>query len=233
MDIDISADLLYYIIYNKRALSIEHCALIRRIRENCEMRKGLALTTVFMAIVIAVVIVASTFAFFSNVPDKTVVTIGANDDFSISLGDAVGTAQLFPQTPVSDNSGGVSGEKKYASVTIEYTVAVEGAASITLRVSDSYEWTGVDADVEDLQGLQDYVNSHIKCRLYAAGEQPPEWGAAGAAEYKLPKFNPGATGTVKLDVMLDLSEELAPPELEDATLTVRVGVEKTTSGESA
>ena len=189
------------------------------------MRKGLALTTVFMAIVIAVVIVASTFAFFSNVPDKTVVTIGANDDFSISLGDAVGTAQLFPQTPVSDNSGGVSGEK-YASVTIEYTVAVEGAASITLRVSD-YAWTGVD---EDVQG---YVNSHIKCRLYAAGGQPLEWGAAGAAEYKLPNFNPGATGKVTLDVMLDLSEELAPPELKDATLTVRVGVEKTTSGESA
>ena len=206
-------------------MSIEHCALIRRIRENCEMRKGLALTTVFMAIVIAVVIVASTFAFFSNVPDKTVVTIGANDDFSISLGDAVGTAQLFPQTPVSDNSGGVSGEK-YASVTIEYTVAVEGAASITLRVSDSYAWTGVDADV------QNYVNSHIKCRLYA-GEQPPEWGAAGAAEYELPNINPGATGKVTLDVMLDLSEELAPPELEGATLTVRVGVEKTTSGESA
>lgn len=190
------------------------------------MRKGLALTTVFMAIVIAVVIVASTFAFFSNVPDKTVVTIGANDDFSISLGDAVGTAKLFPQPPVSDNSGGVSGGK-YASVTIEYTVAVEGAASITLRVSDSYTWTGVDADV------QDYVNSHIKCRLYAVGEQPPEWGAAGAAEYELPNFNPGATGTVTLDVMLDLSEELAPPELERATLTVRVGVEKTTSGESA
>lgn len=189
------------------------------------MRKGLALTTVFMAIVIAVVIVASTFAFFSNVPDKTVVTIGANDDFSISLGEAVGTAQLFPQTPVSDNSGGVFGEK-YASVTIEYTVAVEGAASITLRVSDSYAWTGVDADV------QDYVKAHIKCRLYA-GEQPPEWGAAGAAEYKLPNITPGATGTVTLDVMLDLSEELAPPELKGATLTVRVGVEKTTSGESA
>ena len=184
-----------------------------------------------MAIVIAVVIVASTFAFFSNVPDKTVVTIGANDDFSISLGDAVGTAALSPQTPVSDNSGGVSGEK-YASVTIEYTVAVEGAESITLRVSDSYEWTGVDADVEDLQDLQNYVNSHIKCRLYA-GEQPPEWGAAGAAEYELPNITPGATGTVKLDVMLDISEELAPPELEGATLTVRVGVEKTTSGESA
>lgn len=189
------------------------------------MRKGLALTTVFMAIVIAVVIVASTFAFFSNVPDKTVVTIGANDDFSISLGDAVGTAQLFPQTPVSDNGGGVFGEK-YASVTIEYTVAVEGAESITLRVSDSYAWTGVGEDV------QDYVNSHIKCRLYA-GEQPPEWGTAGAAEYELPNINPGATGTVTLDVMLDLSEELAPPELEGATLTVRVGVEKTTSGESA
>lgn len=193
------------------------------------MRKGLALTTVFMAIVIAVVIVASTFAFFSNVPDKTVVTIGANDDFSISLGDAVGTAQLFPQTPVSDNSGGASGEK-YASVTIEYTVAVEGAESIALRVSDSYAWTGVDADVQD---LQDYVNSHIKCRLYAAGGQPPEWGAAGAAEYELPNITPGATGKVTLDVMLDLSEELAPPELEGATLTVRVGVEKTTSGESA
>lgn len=194
------------------------------------MRKGLALTTVFMAIVIAVVIVASTFAFFSNVPDKTVVTIGANDDFSISLGDAVGTAQLFPQTPVSDNSGGVSGEK-YASVTIEYTVAVEGAESITLRVSDSYAWTGVGEDVVG-KDVQDYVNSHIKCRLYAGG-QPPEWGAAGAAEYELPNITPGATGTVKLDVMLDISEELAPPELEGATLTVRVGVEKTTSGESA
>ena len=201
--------------------------MIRRIRENCEMRKGLALTTVFMAIVIAVVIVASTFAFFSNVPDKTVVTIGANDDFSISLGDAVGTAQLFPQTPVSDNSGGVSGEK-YASVTIEYTVAVEGAASITLRVAD-YAWTGVGEDVVDAD-VQNYVKSHIKCRLYAKGEQPPEW---GAAEYKLPNIAPGATGTVRLDVMLDLSEELAPPELKGATLTVRVGVEKTTSGESA
>ena len=194
------------------------------------MRKGLALTTVFMAIVIAVVIVASTFAFFSNVPDKTVVTIGANDDFSISLGDAVGTAQLFPQTPVSDNSGGVFGEK-YASVTIEYTVAVEGAASITLRVSD-YAWTGVGEDVVDAD-VQNYVNSHIKCRLYAEGGQPPEWGAASAAEYKLPNINSGATGKVTLDVMLDLSEELAPPELKDATLTVRVGVEKTTSGESA
>lgn len=192
------------------------------------MRKGLALTTVFMAIVIAVVIVASTFAFFSNVPDKTVVTIGANDDFSISLGDAVGTAALSPQTPVSDNSGGVSGEK-YASVTIEYTVAVEGAESITLRVSDSYAWTGVGEDVVG-EDVQDYVNSHIKCRLYAAGEQPLEW---GAAEYKLPDIAPGATGKVTLDVMLDLSEELAPPELKGATLTVRVGVEKTTSGESA
>lgn len=198
------------------------------------MRKGLALTTVFMAIVIAVVIVASTFAFFSNVPDKTVVTIGANDDFSISLGEAEGTARLSPQTPVSDNGGGVFGEKKYASVTIEYTVAVEGAESITLRVSDAYVWTGVDAGVDaDVDAVQDYVNSHIKCRLYAKGEQPPEWGAAGAAEYALPVITPGATGVVTLDVMLDLSEELAPPELKDATLTVRVGVEKTTSGESA
>ena len=141
--------------------------------------------------------------------------------------EAEGTARLSPQTPVSDNGGGVFGEKKYASVTIEYTVAVEGAESITLRVSDSYAWTDVDADV------QDYVNSHIKCRLYAEGGQPPEWGAAGAAEYALPVITPGATGTVTLDVMLDLSEELAPPELKDATLTVRVGVEKTTSGESA
>ena len=231
MGIDISADLLYYIIYNKRALSIEHCASIRRIRENCEMRKGLALTTVFMAIVIAVVIVASTFAFFSNVPDKTVVTIGANDDFSISLGDAVGTAALSPQTPVSNNSGGVSGEKKYASVTIEYTVAVEGAASITLRVSDSYEWTGADGAPLD-EDVAAYIEPYIKCRLYRDGVAP-EWGAAGAAEYKLPNINPGATGKVTLDVMLDLSEELAPPELEGATLTVRVGVEKTTSGESA
>lgn len=185
-----------------------------------------------MAIVIAVVIVASTFAFFSNVPDKTVVTIGANDDFSISLGDAVGTAALSPQTPVSDNSGGVFGEKKYASVTIEYTVAVEGAASITLRVSDSYEWTGVGEDVVG-EDVQNYVKSHIKCRLYAKGGQPPEWGAAGAAEYELPNITPGATGKVTLDVMLDLSEELAPPELKGATLTVRVGVEKTTSGENA
>ena len=184
------------------------------------MRKGLALTTVFM-----------TFAFFSNVPDKTVVTIGANDDFSISLGDAVGTAALSPQTPVSNNGGEHIGEK-YASVTIEYTVAVEGAASITLRVSDSYAWTGVGEDVVG-KDVQNYVNSHIKCRLYAAGGQPPEWGAAGAAEYELPNINPGATGTVTLDVMLDLSEELAPPELKGATLTVRVGVEKTTSGESA
>lgn len=189
------------------------------------MRKGLALTTIFIAIVVAVVIVSASFAFFSNVPDETVVTIGANDDFSISLGEAVGTAQLFPQTPVSDNSGGVFGEK-FASVTIEYTVAVEDATAITLRVSSDYSWTGVGEDV------QAYVNSHIKCRLYA-GEQPPEWGAAGAAEYALPNITPGATGTVTLDVMLDLSEELAPPELKGATLTVRVGVEKTTSGESA
>ena len=194
------------------------------------MRKGLALTTVFMAIVIAVVIVASTFAFFSNVPDKTVVTIGANDDFSISLGDAVGTAQLFPQTPVSDNSGGVSGEK-YASVTIEYTVAVEGAASITLRVSDFYAWTDADGAPLD-EGVAAYIKPYVKCRLYRDGVAP-EWGAAGAAEYELPNSNPGATGTVTLDVMLDLSEELAPPELKGATLTVRVGVEKTTSGESA
>ena len=193
------------------------------------MRKGLALTTVFMAIVIAVVIVASTFAFFSNVPDKTVVTIGANDDFSISLGDAVGTAALSPQTPVSDNSGGVSGEK-YASVIIEYTVAVEGAESITLRVAD-YAWTYADGAPLD-EDVAAYIKPYVKCRLYRGGDAP-EWGAAGAAEYKLPNITPGATGTVKLDVMLDLSEELAPPELEGATLTVRVGVEKTTSGESA
>ena len=195
------------------------------------MRKGLALTTVFMAIVIAVVIVASTFAFFSNVPDKTVVTIGANDDFSISLGDAVGTAQLFPQTPVSNNSGGVSGEKKYASVTIEYTVAVEGAASITLRVSDSYAWTDAYGAPLD-KDVAAYIKPYVKCRLYLGGDAP-EWDDAGAAEYELPNFNPGATGKVTLDVMLDLSEELAPPELKGATLTVRVGVEKTTSGESA
>ena len=195
------------------------------------MRKGLALTTVFMAIVIAVVIVASTFAFFSNVPDKTVVTIGANDDFSISLGDAVGTAQLFPQTPVSDNNGGVSGEKKYASVIIEYTVAVEGAESITLRVSDSYAWTGADGAPLD-EDVAAYIKPYVKCRLYLGGDAP-EWDDAGAAEYALPDFSMGAMGTVTLDVMLDLSEELAPPELKDATLTVRVGVEKTTSGESA
>lgn len=194
------------------------------------MRKGLALTTVFMAIVIAVVIVASTFAFFSNVPDKTVVTIGANDDFSISLGDAVGTARLFPQTPVSDNGGGVSGEK-YASVTIDYTVAVEGAASITLRVSDLYAWTYADGAPLD-EDVAAYIKPYIKCRLYLGGDAP-EWGAAGAAEYELPDFSMGATGKVTLDVMLDISEELAPPELDGATLTVRVGVEKTTSGESA
>lgn len=231
MGIDILANLLYYIIYNKRALSIGHCALIRRIRENCEMRKGLALTTVFMAIVIAVVIVASTFAFFSNVPDKTVVTIGANDDFSISLGDAVGTAQLFPQTPVSDNGGEHIGDK-VASVTIEYTVAVEDATSVVLRVSDSYAWTDADGAPLD-KDVAAYIEPYVKCRLYRGGEQPPEWGAAGAAEYKLPDINPGATGKVTLDVMLDISEELAPPELVGATLTVRVGVEKTTSGESA
>ena len=193
------------------------------IRENCEMRKGLALTTIFIAIVVAVVIVSASFAFYSNVPDETVVTIGANDDFSISLGEAVGTAQLFPQTPVSDNSGGVFGEK-FASVTIEYTVAVEDATAITLRVSSDYSWTGVG------EGVSGYVDSFIKCRLYADGDDPPEW---GEAEYELPSVAVGATGKLILDVKLDLSEELTPPELTGATLTVRVGVEKTTSGESA
>ena len=107
------------------------------------MRKGLALTTVFMAIVIAVVIVASTFAFFSNVPDKTVVTIGANDDFSISLGDAVGTAQLFPQTPVSDNSGDVS-----ANVTVSVSELTVGSAAFEEGADEDERWNQYVSDTE-------------------------------------------------------------------------------------
>ena len=109
-------------------------------------------------------------------------------------------------------------------MTIEYTVAVEDATAITLRVSSDYSWTGVG------EGVSGYVDSFIKCRLYADGDDPPEW---GEAEYELPSAAVGATGKLILDVKLDLSEELTPPELTGATLTVRVGVEKTTSGESA
>ena len=103
---------------------------------------------------------------------------------------------------------------------------------LAMRVSDSsYAWTDADGAPLD-EGVVAYIKPYIKCRLYWDGVAP-EWDAVDAAEYKLPNITPGATGTVTLDVMLDLSEELAPPELKGATLTVRVGVEKTTSGESA
>lgn len=190
------------------------------------MRKGMALTTVFIAAVVAVVIVGSAFAFFSNVPDSAIVTIGADDSFSVSLGEAGGTAQLRPQVPTADNSGDPYGEETFARVTIPYTVAsMEGVTAITLRVTDIYRWTKdgepVDADVTA------YVNQYIVCRLYADGGAVPEW---GTNEYVLPDISPGTEGTVILEVKLDLVEELAPEEIEGATLTVRVGISKTTSG---
>lgn len=190
------------------------------------MRKGMALTTVFIAAVVAVVIVGSAFAFFSNVPDSAIVTIGADDSFSVSLGEAGGTAQLRPQVPTADNSGDPYGEETFARVTIPYTVAsMEGVTAITLRVTDIYRWTKdgepVDADVTA------YVDPYIVCRLYADGGAVPEW---GTNDYLLPDISPGTEGTVILEVKLDLVEELAPEEIEGATLTVRVGISKTTSG---
>lgn len=190
------------------------------------MRKGMALTTVFIATVVAVVIVGSAFAFFSNVPDSAIVTIGADDSFSVSLGEAGGTAQLRPQVPTADNSGDPYGEETFARVTIPYTVAsMEGVTAITLRVTDIYRWTKDGASLGD--DLATYVNQYIVCRLYADGGAVPEW---GTNEYLLPDISPGTEGTVILEVKLDLVEELAPEEIEGATLTVRVGISKTTSG---
>ncbi len=185
------------------------------------MRKGMALTTVFIAITVAVIIVGSAFAFFSNVPDSTIITIGAEDNFSISFGESESGSLLSAQTPVSDNSGDVLGER-FATVTISYTVMqMEDVTSITLQVGSAYEWSKDGAVVASDAAA--YLNDHLVCRIYAEGAEAPQW---GQTSYTLPDVTPGATGDVVLDVKLDLSEELAPPQMQGATLTVRVGISK-------
>lgn len=189
------------------------------------MRKGIALATVFTAIAVAIVMVGSAFAFFGNVPDTQTISIGAYDEFSISLGEGEEQGFLSPQTAASDNSGGALGEN-YVSVTVPYTVAdMEGVTAITLEVYDVYSWTADGAPLaEDIAA---YVNANLQCRIYAQGAQAPAW---GTTTYALPSVAPGAEGSVIMDVKLALTDEETPSELTGAVLTVRIGVEKTVAG---
>lgn len=188
------------------------------------MKKKTAVIAIIFVILIALTGIGAAFAFFPNESDSSYLTVDSNDQFSISIGVGETQGQLIPVKAVNDNTaaGNIS-DSDGVRIDVPYVIgeAEEGVSSMKVVV---YASTAVwrDADGQELPGvIQDYMQGKLDMCLYAGDQPTYNWSNASAV-FNFENPAAGTTGTLKLAIRFNVTDELLPEEIMNATVTVSV-----------
>ena len=188
------------------------------------MKKKTAVIAIIFVILIALTGIGAAFAFFPNESDSSYLTVDSNDQFSISIGVGETQGQLIPVKAVNDNTaaGNIS-DSDGVRIDVPYVIgeAEEGVTSMKVVV---YASTAVwrDADGQELPGeIQDYMQGKLDMCLYAGDPPTYNWNNASAV-FNFENPAAGTTGTLKLAIRFNVTDELLPEEIMNSTVTVSV-----------
>lgn len=188
------------------------------------MKKKTAVIAIIFVILIALTGIGAAFAFFPNESDSSYLTVDSNDQFSISIGVGETQGQLIPVKAVNDNTaaGNIS-DSDGVRIDVPYVIgeAEEGVTSMRVVV---YASTAVwrDADGQELPGeIQDYMQGKLDMCLYAGDQPTYNWSNASAV-FNFENPAAGTTGTLKLAIRFNVTDELLPEEIMNSTVTVSV-----------
>ena len=188
------------------------------------MKKKTAVIAIIFVILIALTGIGAAFAFFPNESDSSYLTVDSNDQFSISIGVGETQGQLIPVKAVNDNTaaGNIS-DSDGVRIDVPYVIgeAEEGVTSMKVVV---YASTAVwrDADGQELPGeIQDYMQGKLDMCLYAGDPPTYNWSNASAV-FNFENPASGTTGTLKLAIRFNVTDELLPEEIMNSTVTVSV-----------
>ena len=188
------------------------------------MKKKTAVIAIIFVILIALTGIGAAFAFFPNESDTSYLTVDSNDQFSISIGVGETQGQLIPVKAVNDNTaaGNIS-DSDGVRIDVPYVIgeAEEGVTSMKVVV---YASTAVwrDADGQELPGeIQDYMQGKLDMCLYAGDQPTYNWSNASAV-FNFENPAAGTTGTLKLAIRFNVTDELLPEEIMNSTVTVSV-----------
>lgn len=188
------------------------------------MKKKTAVIAIIFVILIALTGIGAAFAFFPNESDSSYLTVDSNDQFSISIGVGETQGQLIPVKAVNDNTaaGNIS-DSDGVRIDVPYVIgeAEEGVTSMKVVV---YASTAVwrDADGQEFPGeIQDYMQGKLDMCLYAGDQPTYNWSNASAV-FNFENPAAGTTGTLKLAIRFNVTDELLPEEIMNSTVTVSV-----------
>lgn len=188
------------------------------------MKKKTAVIAIIFVILIALTGIGAAFAFFPNESDSSYLTVDSNDQFSISIGVGETQGQLIPVKAVNDNTaaGNIS-DSDGVRIDVPYVIgeAEEGVTSMKVVV---YASTAVwrNADGQELpEEIQDYMQGKLDMCLYAGDQPTYNWSNASAV-FNFENPAAGTTGTLKLAIRFNVTDELLPEEIMNSTVTVSV-----------
>ena len=188
------------------------------------MKKKTVVIAIIFVILIALTGIGAAFAFFPNESDFSYLTVDSNDQFSISIGVGETQGQLIPVKAVNDNTaaGNIS-DSDGVRIDVPYVIgeAEEGVTSMKVVV---YASTAVwrDADGQELpEEIQDYMQGKLDMCLYAGDPPAYNWSNASAV-FNFENPAAGTTGTLKLAIRFNVTDELLPEEIMNSTVTVSV-----------
>lgn len=188
------------------------------------MKKKTAVIAIIFVILIALTGIGAAFAFFPNESDSSYLTVDSNDQFSISIGVGETQGQLIPVKAVNDNTaaGNIS-DSDGVRIDVPYVIgeAEEGVTSMKVVV---YASTAVwrNADGQELpEEIQDYMQGKLDMCLYAGDKPAYNWSNASAV-FNFENPAAGTTGTLKLAIRFNVTDELLPEEIMNSTVTVSV-----------
>lgn len=188
------------------------------------MKKKTVVIAIIFVILIALTGIGAAFAFFPNESDSSYLTVDSNDQFSISIGVGETQGQLIPVKAVNDNTaaGNIS-DSDGVRIDVPYVIgeAEEGVTSMKVVV---YASTAVwrDADGQELPGeIQEYMQGKLDMCLYAGDQPTYNWSNASAV-FNFENPAAGTTGTLKLAIRFNVTDELLPEEIMNSTVTVSV-----------
>ena len=188
------------------------------------MKKKTAVIAIIFVILIALTGIGAAFAFFPNESDSSYLTVDSNDQFSISIGVGETQGQLIPVKAVNDNTaaGNIS-DSDGVRIDVPYVIgeAEEGVTSMKVVVyASGAVWRNADGQ-ELPEEIQDYMQGKLDMCLYAGDPPAYNWSNASAV-FNFENPAAGTTGTLKLAIRFNVTDELLPEEIMNSTVTVSV-----------
>lgn len=188
------------------------------------MKKKTVVIAMIFVILIALAGIGAAFAFFPNESDTSYLTVNSNDQFSIGIGIGETQGQLVPVKAVNDNTaaGNIS-DSDGVRIDVPYVIgeAEKGVTAMKVVVyASSAIWRGADGE-ELPEKIQTYMQGKLDLCLYAGDQPSYNWSKASAV-FNFENPTAGATGTLKLAIRFNVTDELLPEEIMNSTVTVSV-----------